>query len=79
MSVVIVLAQFAVAAGLFAAGRWGRGVSATDFSVALPTEERERRAAACRRGATACMVCAVLVSLASVLTAAQVVADLRRG
>lgn len=79
MSVVIVVAQFAVAAGLFAAGSWGRRVSAKDFPAVLPAEERERKAAACRRGATACVVCAVVVSLASVLTTAQVVADLRRG
>lgn len=79
MSVVIVVAQFALAAGLFAAARWGRRVSAKDFPAALPPEERERKAAACHRGATACVVCAVVVALASVLTAAQVVADLRRG
>lgn len=79
MSVMIVVAQFAVAAGLIAAARWGRGVSAESFPAALPVEERDRKAAACRRGATACAICAVLVSLASVMTAAQVVADLRRG
>lgn len=79
MSLMIVAAQFAVAAILFAVGWWGRGVTAQSWPAQLPIEERERKVVACRRGATACLVCAVLVSLASVMTAAQVVADLRTG
>lgn len=76
---MIVVAQFATAVVLFAVGWWGRRVSAQSFPAPLPVEERERKAVACRRGAVACLACAVLVSLASVMTAAQVVADLRTG
>jgi hypothetical protein len=75
VSIAIVLAQFIVAGALLACGWWGRRVTVENVRMVGDHEDRFRRARACRQGAVACVVCGVLVALASVVTAGQIVAD----
>jgi hypothetical protein len=76
---MVIVAQFVVALGLCGVGLWGRRVTADGMRMIGSAEDRERRAQACRRGAIACLICGSLITVASAVTTAQILLDLRTG